>query len=86
MASIVCGTNTYFFTWHYSIEVFGLDCSLIFHGAGLWTSVPVLQADETWIHLVLVQHPGAVVFMFFDTTILISCFTLLTAQLYQVTN
>lgn len=32
--------------------------------AGLWTSAPVLQADETWIYHVVVQHPGAVVFMF----------------------
>ena len=54
--------------------------------AGLWTSAPVLQAEEIWIHHVVVQHTGAVVFIFVDTIILISCGTLLTAQLYQVIN
>lgn len=34
----------------------------------------------------MVQHPGAVVFMFVDAIILISCGTLMTAQLYQVSN
>lgn len=54
--------------------------------AGLWTSASVLQSEEIWIHHVVVNHPGAVVFMFVDTLILISCGTLLTALLYQVSN
>lgn len=52
--------------------------------AGIWTSVPVLQTEETWIRHVAVQHPGAVVFLFVDAIITISCGTLLTAQAYQV--
>ncbi|XP_074328124.1 putative protein S-acyltransferase 23 isoform X2 [Apium graveolens] len=76
--------------WDFFIFVF-MGTSIAFLGAAvgfyrLWTSVPGLQADETWIYHVVVQHPGAVVFMFFDTTILISCFILLTAQLYQISR
>lgn len=76
--------------WDFFIFVF-MGTSIAFLGAAvgfhrLWTSAPVLQADEIWIHHVVVQHPGAIVFMFVDTTILISCFTLLTAQLYQISR
>lgn len=52
----------------------------------IWTSVPALQTEETWIRHVAVQHPGAVVFLFVDAIILIGCGTLLTAQAYQISR
>lgn len=50
---------------------------------GIWTA-PYLPADGTWIHYVLVQHPGLVLFLVLDTVILIAGTTLTSIQAYQV--
>ncbi|KAF7803806.1 putative protein S-acyltransferase 23 isoform X1 [Senna tora] len=42
----------------------------------IWTSTLALPTGETWIHHVLVQHPGAVVFLVLDTVIFIAAVSL----------
>ncbi|KAK2987430.1 hypothetical protein RJ640_018567 [Escallonia rubra] len=49
-----------------------------------WTSVPVLHTGETWIHHVVVRHPGAIFFLAVDALILLSGGTLLAVQAYQI--
>lgn len=51
---------------------------------GIWTSVPVPQGDETWIHHVIFAHPGIAAFIMMDTIILAATTTLLTVQASQV--
>ncbi|KAM0073006.1 putative protein S-acyltransferase [Helianthus debilis subsp. tardiflorus] len=53
----------------------------------LWTSIPALQSDEeSWIHHVVFQHPGATVFLFFDFFILLAAGTLFLIQAYQISR
>ncbi|KAK7400412.1 hypothetical protein VNO78_11618 [Psophocarpus tetragonolobus] len=46
----------------------------------IWTSTPALLAGETWIHYVLVRHPGLVVFLVMDTVVFIAATTLTITQ------
>ncbi|KAK1567585.1 hypothetical protein Q3G72_013894 [Acer saccharum] len=50
----------------------------------LWTAIPPLPTEETWMHHVVVQHPGAVVFLALDIVILIAATTLTTIQVSQI--
>lgn len=52
--------------------------------AGIWTAPLPLHSEETWIHHVLVQHPGVVAFLFFDSVVLTAAATLTTVQASQV--
>lgn len=47
---------------------------------GIWTSIPVLPAGETWMHHVLVGHPGIVAFLVTDAVVFIAAMTLTTTQ------
>ncbi|XVF45778.1 hypothetical protein PTKIN_Ptkin02bG0233700 [Pterospermum kingtungense] len=50
----------------------------------VWTEILVLPAGETWIHHVIVHHPGLVAFLISDAIVLISATTLTTAQATQI--
>lgn len=63
----------------------GLDKILIFF-TGIWTSTPALLTEETWVHHVVVQHPGVVAFLFMDLIILLASTILTTSQASQVIN
>ncbi|XP_024966967.1 probable protein S-acyltransferase 23 isoform X1 [Cynara cardunculus var. scolymus] len=52
----------------------------------MWTSIPALQSEESWIHHVVFQHPGAAVFLFIDFLILIVAGTLILIQGYQISR
>ena len=56
----------------------------LFVSIGIWTAIPALHAGETWIHHVIVHHPGLVAFLILDAIVLISGTTLTTAQAFQV--
>lgn len=51
---------------------------------GMWTSIPPLQNNESWIHHVIFKQPGAATFLFIDFFILIAAGTLIIIQAYQV--
>ncbi|EOX97299.1 Palmitoyltransferase TIP1, putative isoform 1 [Theobroma cacao] len=50
----------------------------------IWTARPALPADETWIHHVIIHHPGIVVFLILDAIVLIAATTLTTVQASQI--
>ncbi|KAF8404780.1 hypothetical protein HHK36_009669 [Tetracentron sinense] len=50
----------------------------------IWTALPAIPTAETWIHHVIVQHPGVVAFLVMDAIILISATTLTVAQIFQI--
>nr|XP_043623013.1 probable protein S-acyltransferase 23 [Erigeron canadensis] len=50
----------------------------------MWTSIPALQNEESWIHHVVFQHPGVAVFLFIDSFILLAAGTLFVVQAYQI--
>lgn len=58
--------------------------SLFLKMVGMWTSVPTLQSQESWIHHVVFTHPGAAAFLFIDALILLAAGTLISVQAYQV--
>jgi len=51
---------------------------------GIWTSTPTLLAGETWMHFVVVRHPGLVVFLVMDAVIFIAATTLTITQTSMV--
>lgn len=51
---------------------------------GIWTALPTLRAEETWIQYVVVQHSGVVAFLVMDIILLMASVTLTTAQSSQV--
>ncbi|KAG5625329.1 hypothetical protein H5410_010547 [Solanum commersonii] len=51
--------------------------------AGIWTSVPLLVADESWLHHVFFAYPGVIAFLFMDGVILIASVTLCVIQISQ---
>lgn len=61
----------------------GLDKILVFF-TGIWTSTPSLLTEETWVHHVVVQHPGVVAFLLVDFIILFASTILTTSQASQV--
>ncbi|KAJ0011006.1 hypothetical protein Pint_33529 [Pistacia integerrima] len=50
----------------------------------IWTAPLPLHSEETWIHHVLVQHPGVVVFLVLDAVVLTAATTLTTVQASQI--
>ncbi|GMH23689.1 hypothetical protein Nepgr_025532 [Nepenthes gracilis] len=50
----------------------------------IWTAVPRIPTDETWLHHVLFNHPGIVAFLALDIIIFISATTLMTVQATQI--
>ncbi|EOX97293.1 Palmitoyltransferase TIP1, putative [Theobroma cacao] len=50
----------------------------------IWTAIPALPADETWIHHVIVHHPGIIAFLILDAIVLIAATTLTTVQVSQI--
>lgn len=50
----------------------------------VWISIPAMQTEESWIHHVVVQNPGAVAFLAIDSLILLAAVTLLTIQVSQI--
>ncbi|KAK9053429.1 hypothetical protein SSX86_030063 [Deinandra increscens subsp. villosa] len=52
----------------------------------MWTSVPALQSEESWIRHVVFQHPGAAAFIFIDLLILLAAGTLFLIQAYQISR
>ncbi|XP_009368343.1 probable protein S-acyltransferase 23 isoform X1 [Pyrus x bretschneideri] len=50
----------------------------------IWSALPGLQTEETWIRRVVVQYPSIVAFLFVDIIILIYATTLTTAQATQI--
>jgi len=51
---------------------------------GIWTSIPALPAGETWIHQVLVRHPGIVAFLVMDAVVVVATTTLTVTQASMV--
>ncbi|KAE8008259.1 hypothetical protein FH972_004789 [Carpinus fangiana] len=50
----------------------------------IWTSTPNILTEETWVHHVVVQHPGVVAFLLLDFIILLACTILTTSQASQI--
>ncbi|KAG7977313.1 hypothetical protein I3843_05G025700 [Carya illinoinensis] len=50
----------------------------------IWTEIPVLPAEETWIHHVVVRHPGGVAFLLVDIIILLAATILTVSQATQI--
>ncbi|XVE94066.1 hypothetical protein REPUB_Repub01dG0248400 [Reevesia pubescens] len=50
----------------------------------IWTAKLALSAGESWIHHVIVNHPGLVAFLILDAMVFISATTLTTAQASQI--
>lgn len=51
---------------------------------GIWTSVPLLAADESWLHHVISAYPAVIAFLLMDGVILIASLTLCIVQISQV--
>lgn len=51
---------------------------------GIWTAMPTLPSEGSWIHHMIIQYPGIVAFLLGDIIVLIACTTLTTAQASQV--
>lgn len=66
-----------------NIIFFELDTILV-SVIGIRTSSLGLSEGETWIHHMLVQHPGAIVFLVLDTFIFIVAVTLTSTQASMV--
>ncbi|KAF5206561.1 S-acyltransferase [Thalictrum thalictroides] len=52
----------------------------------IWIALPTMPTSETWIHHVVVEHPGAVTFLLVDTIIAISAATLTISQATQISR
>ncbi|EEF44063.1 Palmitoyltransferase TIP1, putative [Ricinus communis] len=50
----------------------------------IWTAVHTLHIEQRWVHYLVVQHPGAVAFLFFDVIIFMAATTLTIAQASQI--
>ncbi|KAJ9705448.1 hypothetical protein PVL29_003470 [Vitis rotundifolia] len=50
----------------------------------IWTALPTLRTEETWIQYVVVQHSGVVAFLVMDIILLMVSVTLTTAQASQI--
>ena len=58
--------------------------SRTFNASGLWTEPVVLSSSESWMHFMVTEHPGAVLFMFLDVFLLTGALILTGAQAVQV--
>ncbi|KAK7319534.1 hypothetical protein RJT34_04256 [Clitoria ternatea] len=52
----------------------------------IWTSIPALAEGETWIHYVIVGHPGLVVFLVMDAVVFIAASTLTITQASMISR
>lgn len=59
---------------------------LLFLLIGIWRSNPHIHPSDSLIQHVLIEHPGAAVFLFFDLLIFIATMTLTISQAYMVRN
>ncbi|OVA06812.1 zinc finger protein [Macleaya cordata] len=50
----------------------------------IWTNLPASTTSGSWLRHLVVQHPGAIVFLVMDAIILIAALTLTTAQSSQI--
>ncbi|KAF5743963.1 putative Palmitoyltransferase TIP1 [Tripterygium wilfordii] len=50
----------------------------------IWTGIPEVPTQETWIHYVIVRHPGVVVFLVLDIVVFIAGTTLTISQASQI--
>ncbi|XP_038682362.1 probable protein S-acyltransferase 23 isoform X2 [Tripterygium wilfordii] len=50
----------------------------------IWTGIPEVPIQETWIHHVAVRHPGVVVFLVLDIVIFVAATTLTISQASQI--
>ncbi|XP_016506745.1 putative protein S-acyltransferase 23 isoform X1 [Nicotiana tabacum] len=50
----------------------------------IWTSVPSLVDDESWLHHVVFAYPSIIAFLFMDGVILIAAVTLCVVQISQI--
>ncbi|KAF5448373.1 hypothetical protein F2P56_028915 [Juglans regia] len=50
----------------------------------IWMETPVLPTEETWIHHVVVQHPGGLAFLLVDIIILLAATVLTVSQATQI--
>ncbi|KAG8368569.1 hypothetical protein BUALT_Bualt15G0059100 [Buddleja alternifolia] len=50
----------------------------------IWTSVPALPTEETWIHHVIFSYPGFTAFLVMDAAIFIATASLLLVQVTQI--
>lgn len=50
----------------------------------IWTATAAFPTGKSWIHYVMVQHPGIAVFLLLDGIVLIAVTTLTTAQASQI--
>ncbi|KAL1193987.1 putative protein S-acyltransferase 23 [Cardamine amara subsp. amara] len=50
----------------------------------LWRSIPHTHARESWIQHLVIEHPDAAVFLFFDFLIFIATMTLTISQAYMI--
>ncbi|CAL9116986.1 unnamed protein product [Musa acuminata var. zebrina] len=50
----------------------------------LWTWSPIIPSSEKWIHLVVVEHPGAILFLGMDAILLSGVLTLAVVQASQI--
>ncbi|XP_041015612.1 probable protein S-acyltransferase 23 isoform X1 [Juglans microcarpa x Juglans regia] len=50
----------------------------------IWTSIPALPTEETWIHHVVFQNPGVVAFLLMDIIVLLAATILTTSQASQI--
>lgn len=80
-AGLIC-SDVYMFIM-FIIFIFGLY-AIIVSVIGIWTSIPALSTEETWIHHVVVQNPGVVAFLLMDIIVLLAATILTTSQASQV--
>ncbi|XP_068656796.1 probable protein S-acyltransferase 23 [Aristolochia californica] len=50
----------------------------------MWTDPTVFPSSETWFHRMLIEHPGAVIFLLMDVILLIAAATLAISQGSQI--
>lgn len=50
----------------------------------IWRNNPHIHPSDSWIQHVLIEHPGAAVFLFFDLLIFIATMTLTISQAYMI--
>ncbi|ESQ51112.1 hypothetical protein EUTSA_v10022988mg [Eutrema salsugineum] len=50
----------------------------------MWRSISQIHPRESWIQHVVIEHPGAAVFLFFDLLIFIATMTLTISQAYMI--
>ncbi|XP_074580026.1 putative protein S-acyltransferase 23 isoform X1 [Curcuma longa] len=74
--------------WDFFVFVFmgvltsSIGALVAIHRLRTWS--PPIPSSETWMHLLMLEHPGAVSFMVMDALLLSGTLTLMVTQAYQV--